>query len=167
MKKRIITILMVAFLAILQVGIVRANAEMLPFSSDIFLHADVNLQTTGLVTFVAKTHQRTTIKVDSCILQKMEGGNWVFDQSLTCPTCLAIMFSDGVLTILQYDAGEFHVAVEKAFDVPLDALFLNRDYERYGLVYGARKGSRDVWNYHLRDGRVTKSENFQWPAEVE
>ncbi len=88
MKKRIITILMVAFLAILQVGIVRANAEMLPFSSDIFLHADVNLQTTGLVTFVAKTHQRTTIKVDSCILQKMEGGNWVFDQSLTCPTCL-------------------------------------------------------------------------------
>ncbi len=85
MKKRIMTILMVAFLAILQVGIVRANAEILPLSSDIFLNANVDLQTTGVVTFMAKTHQRTTIKVDSCILQKKEGNNWVFDQSLSCP----------------------------------------------------------------------------------
>lgn len=80
---------------------------------------------------------------------------------------LAVMFSDGVLTILHYDAGKFQVAAERAFDEPLDTLFLNRDYGRYGLVYGARKGSEDVWNYHLSDGRVTKSESFGWPAEVE
>lgn len=80
---------------------------------------------------------------------------------------LAIMYSDGVLSVLKFDDAGCSIDAQTTFDVPLSALLLNRDYLRYGLVYGARENSLDIWNYFMKDGSIAKSEALQWPADIE
>lgn len=80
---------------------------------------------------------------------------------------LAIMYSDGVLSVLKFDGAGCNIDAQTTFDTPSSALLLNRDYLRYGLVYGARENSLDIWNYFMKDGRIAKSEALQWPADIE
>lgn len=80
---------------------------------------------------------------------------------------LAIAFSDGVLTVLRFDDSGCDIDGQTAFDEPLNALLLNQDYVRYGLVYGARQGKLDIWNYFMKDGSTAKSEVLQWPTDIQ
>ncbi len=85
MIKRLMTMLMIVILVTFQIGSMQAKAEMAPLSNELYQYAYAELLPTGKVAFSAAVRHRATIKVDSCILQKKEGNNWVFDQSLSCP----------------------------------------------------------------------------------
>lgn len=77
--------LMIVFLVTFLIGSMQAKAEMTPLSSELYQYAYAELLPTGKVAFSAAIRHRATIAVNSCILQKKEGSNWVFDQSLSCP----------------------------------------------------------------------------------
>ncbi len=85
MIKKLMTILMIGILIVFPIGSMQARAEMKPLSSESFRLVNVKLQSTCQATFTATTHYRTTIKINSCILQKKVGNIWTFDQSLSCP----------------------------------------------------------------------------------
>lgn len=80
---------------------------------------------------------------------------------------LAVMYSDGVLSVLKFDDAGCNIDAQTTFDTPLSVLLLNRDYLRYGLVYGTRENSLDIWNYFMKDGSTAKSEALQWPTDIE
>ncbi len=83
--KKTITMLLVISILVLSIGIGHADAAVRPCSSEILWNVTAILSSAGNVTFTATTQYRTTIKVNSCILQKKLGNTWVFDQTLMCP----------------------------------------------------------------------------------
>lgn len=83
--KKMITLLLTVVILTLPFGVGQAEATMNPLSSETFRIAKATFFASGSVIFTATTRHRATVKVNSCILQKKEGNNWVFDQSLSCP----------------------------------------------------------------------------------
>lgn len=80
---------------------------------------------------------------------------------------LAVMYKNGTLCVLRADETGFVLEAVQTFDEPLTAIMMNKDYPRYGYVYGAIDDSNTVWCYHLRDGWVEQVEQLKWPAPMQ
>lgn len=80
---------------------------------------------------------------------------------------LAVMYKNGTLCVLRAEENGFVLDEEQTFDEPLTAIMMNKDYPRYGYVYGAKDDSNMVWSYHLREGQVAQVEQLKWPAPMQ
>lgn len=83
MKTKVSVVLVILLFAM---GVVVASAEVLPLSSTSFRDVKIAFGSTGNATFSASLdHRCATISVTSCVLEKMVGGIWEFDEALSCP----------------------------------------------------------------------------------